>query len=261
MAIFSSLVSSGVKMHIYPAIVLLEMSILASLVAGAAVHFQLDGVPSTPTSADAPSTLAGAAPSQHLISDISSTTPEDPPLLTLPVMPRSSRETTDDDQSQETPSVAFVAFYNDIEHEVSVVTAGYRVTLTYNLYFADQPLPSTTLGITLAQDLDPLRPVKGHVRRKESINIDIGSINLSVHVGSRKMAVAAVGGIRQTGRQIHDIERWAAGGGAVGKKKKKSQKRMEKTWKKEKKEEKVVFDIRHLIAIARQLELQVGSRR
>lgn len=32
------------------------------------------------------------------------------------------------------PSMAFVAFYSDMEHEVEPVTTGYRVTLTYNIY-------------------------------------------------------------------------------------------------------------------------------
>jgi len=32
------------------------------------------------------------------------------------------------------PSVAYVAFYSDIEHEVAPVISGYRVTLTFNLY-------------------------------------------------------------------------------------------------------------------------------
>ncbi|OCH92800.1 hypothetical protein OBBRIDRAFT_864207 [Obba rivulosa] len=34
-------------------------------------------------------------------------------------------------------SIAYVAFYSDVEHEVLPVKSGYRVTLTYNLYFAD----------------------------------------------------------------------------------------------------------------------------
>lgn len=38
-------------------------------------------------------------------------------------------------------SVAFAAFYSDVEHEVSVVQSGYRVTLTYNLYFEDAGEP------------------------------------------------------------------------------------------------------------------------
>lgn len=32
------------------------------------------------------------------------------------------------------PDAAFVAFFSDVEHEVTPVTSGYRVTLTYNLY-------------------------------------------------------------------------------------------------------------------------------
>ncbi|KAJ7583074.1 hypothetical protein C8J56DRAFT_832181 [Mycena floridula] len=36
--------------------------------------------------------------------------------------------------SSEKPSVAYVAFYSDIEHEVLPVMSGYRITLTYNLY-------------------------------------------------------------------------------------------------------------------------------
>lgn len=32
-------------------------------------------------------------------------------------------------------SVAYVAFFSDVEHEVARVTSGYRVTVTYNLYF------------------------------------------------------------------------------------------------------------------------------
>ncbi|KAL1747613.1 hypothetical protein HDZ31DRAFT_31489 [Schizophyllum fasciatum] len=33
------------------------------------------------------------------------------------------------------PKIGYVAFFSDVEHEVSKVTSGYRVTLTYNLYF------------------------------------------------------------------------------------------------------------------------------
>ncbi|KAL1734157.1 hypothetical protein EV714DRAFT_202946 [Schizophyllum commune] len=33
------------------------------------------------------------------------------------------------------PKIGYVAFFSDVEHEVTRVTSGYRVTLTYNLYF------------------------------------------------------------------------------------------------------------------------------
>lgn len=33
------------------------------------------------------------------------------------------------------PEIGYVIFYSDVEHEVTEVKSGYRVTLTYNLYF------------------------------------------------------------------------------------------------------------------------------
>jgi hypothetical protein len=39
--------------------------------------------------------------------------------------------------SQSFPSLAYVAFYSDIEHEVLKVTSGRRLTVTYNLYLVD----------------------------------------------------------------------------------------------------------------------------
>ena len=43
--------------------------------------------------------------------------------------------------SQPSPSIAYIAFYSDIEHEVIKVSSGHRVTVTYNLYLVD-PTPS-----------------------------------------------------------------------------------------------------------------------
>ena len=49
------------------------------------------------------------------------------------------------------PSIKYIAFYNAVEHELSPVTSGYRVSLTYNLYYDDAPLPTGPLrgdGVT-----------------------------------------------------------------------------------------------------------------
>ncbi|XP_055334183.1 uncharacterized protein LOC129585501 isoform X2 [Paramacrobiotus metropolitanus] len=43
------------------------------------------------------------------------------------------------------PSIGYVAFFSDVEHEVAVVQSGYRVTLTYNLYFGETPAPPNAL--------------------------------------------------------------------------------------------------------------------
>jgi len=49
--------------------------------------------------------------------------------------------------SQPSPSLAYVAFYSDIEHEVLNVTGGRRVTVTYNLYLVDLILGPEPLGV------------------------------------------------------------------------------------------------------------------
>lgn len=46
-------------------------------------------------------------------------------------------------------SVAFVAFHSDIDHEVKPVVSGYRVTLTYNLYF-DSQVPSLSKAVSIS---------------------------------------------------------------------------------------------------------------
>ncbi|KAG6815150.1 hypothetical protein H0H87_004671 [Tephrocybe sp. NHM501043] len=38
-------------------------------------------------------------------------------------------------REQGKPSIVYIAFYSDVDHEVTVVESGYRVTLTYNLFF------------------------------------------------------------------------------------------------------------------------------
>ena len=51
------------------------------------------------------------------------------------------------------PSVAFAAFFSDLEHEVEVVTTGYRVTVTYNLYLTDghsHPAPPISVTYEIA---------------------------------------------------------------------------------------------------------------
>ena len=46
--------------------------------------------------------------------------------------------------SQTSPSLAYIAFYSDIEHEVLKVTSGRRVTITYNLYLVDPLKPGAS---------------------------------------------------------------------------------------------------------------------
>ena len=80
-------------------------------------------------------------------------------------LPRKDNEWTFDSSTPSTtPSIKYTAFYNAVEHELSPVTSGYRVSLTYNLCYDDTPLPTWPLrgdGVTeeeanLRQTLSPL---------------------------------------------------------------------------------------------------------
>ena len=60
--------------------------------------------------------------------------------------------------SQSSPSLAYVAFYSDIEHEVLKVTSGRRVTVTYNLYLVDTSLePQAPVVTTNAQSVSAFK--------------------------------------------------------------------------------------------------------
>lgn len=48
--------------------------------------------------------------------------------------------------SAEKPCVGYIAFFSDVEHEVRIVTAGHRVTLTYNLYFIPEKQASPVIS-------------------------------------------------------------------------------------------------------------------
>ncbi|KAI0738849.1 hypothetical protein C8Q80DRAFT_1112915 [Daedaleopsis nitida] len=51
------------------------------------------------------------------------------------------------------PSIAYVAFFSDVEHEVLPVTSGYRVTITYNLYWSEASRSASTGSPTVPPQL------------------------------------------------------------------------------------------------------------
>ena len=57
----------------------------------------------------------------------------------------------------QSPSLTYVAFYSDIEHEILKVTSGRRVTITYNLYLVDPTskpgAPAITPNLSMASNL------------------------------------------------------------------------------------------------------------
>ena len=64
------------------------------------------------------------------------------------------------------PSLAFVAFYSDIEHEVLKVTSGRRVTVTYNLYLVN-PISHLRVAANVKSASNLQTTLHGLLRRPE----------------------------------------------------------------------------------------------
>ncbi|KAF7760090.1 hypothetical protein Agabi119p4_10766 [Agaricus bisporus var. burnettii] len=80
-------------------------------------------------------------------------------------------------QEASVPSAAYIAFYSDIEHEVSSVESGNRVTITYNMYFSkakEPPLFQAPIGSPLEH------PFKAALR---SFLENEGNIKAHPHLG------------------------------------------------------------------------------
>lgn len=62
------------------------------------------------------------------------------------------------------PHIAYVALYSDIEHEVSMVKSGHRISVTYNLYYEDHarartiPVSLSPNALALKSTLEALLP-------------------------------------------------------------------------------------------------------
>jgi hypothetical protein len=63
------------------------------------------------------------------------------------------------------PSIGYVTFFSDVEHEVAPVISGHRVTLTYNLYFDDGE--GTTSSNSVSEHL-PLPPAANEYAFRET---------------------------------------------------------------------------------------------
>ena len=62
-------------------------------------------------------------------------------------------------ESSGSPSVAFAAFFSDVTHEVLQVRSGYRVTLTWNLYFTNDSVGTQVTSALERSLTDALRAV------------------------------------------------------------------------------------------------------
>lgn len=58
------------------------------------------------------------------------------------------------------PSIAYAAFFSDVDHEVTLVESGHRVSATYNLYFSpSEPTPASATVTDSAARLRVVHPI------------------------------------------------------------------------------------------------------
>ncbi|KAF8133299.1 hypothetical protein EV363DRAFT_1162239 [Boletus edulis] len=104
------------------------------------------------------------------------------------------------------PSVCFIAFYGDTEHEVLPVTSGYRVTLTYNLYHKPiRPSTSTILTpfhLTLKHALVELANDKSKLPNGGYLGF--GLVHEYVHTG-KNVVEPLLGQLKGSDRALADV--------------------------------------------------------
>lgn len=62
------------------------------------------------------------------------------------------------------PSIAYIAFYSDVEHEVLKVTSGHRVTITYNLCLQLSPVETQSPPVPIARSTAGLVNFEGALK-------------------------------------------------------------------------------------------------
>ncbi|KAH6915431.1 hypothetical protein BKA70DRAFT_1093846 [Coprinopsis sp. MPI-PUGE-AT-0042] len=74
------------------------------------------------------------------------------------------------------PRLAFVAFYSDVDHEVTLVESGYRVTVTYNLYCSKPLSPSLSkLSLRVSPEEKLVRKALRWILEKEEV-LPVGGV-------------------------------------------------------------------------------------
>ena len=106
------------------------------------------------------------------------------------------------------PSVCFVAFFGDIEHEVLPVTSGFRVTLTYNIYHKPGLMHPNTSSIPTPFQLKLKQTLVDLVNDKSKLPkggyLGFGLVHEYVHTG-RKLLEPLLGQLKGSDRALADV--------------------------------------------------------
>ncbi|KAF9442837.1 hypothetical protein P691DRAFT_779193 [Macrolepiota fuliginosa MF-IS2] len=97
-------------------------------------------------------------------------------------------------------SVAYIAFFGDVEHEVAEVTSGRRVTITFNIYFDSNRGPPVTKVAPELQAEHPFKTVLKNCLTDEKFRNDHPSIGFGLaHTYPFKTAISKPGKLQLKG--------------------------------------------------------------
>ena len=101
------------------------------------------------------------------------------------------------------PTIGYVAFFNDIEHEVAPVTSGHRITLTYNLYFDDGSGPVSENDAVSKHLIPPKLPNQEGFR--EAFSALLGNPELMADGSTPAFGLRHVYPIKESLKHVYDV--------------------------------------------------------
>ncbi|KAI0271798.1 hypothetical protein BGY98DRAFT_1189584 [Russula aff. rugulosa BPL654] len=101
------------------------------------------------------------------------------------------------------PTIGYVAFFSDIEHEVAPVTSGHRITLTFNLYFDDGSGPVSENDAVSKYLIPPQPPNQEGFR--EAFNALLGNPEFMADGGTLAFGLRHVYPIKEGLEHVYDV--------------------------------------------------------
>jgi hypothetical protein len=102
------------------------------------------------------------------------------------------------------PTIGYVAFFSDIEHEVAPLVSGHRVTLTYNLYFGDDG-PISAIGTASDNRFPPLARASNEHSFREAFNSLLANPEFLADGGTLAFGLRHVYPIKKSLEHVYSI--------------------------------------------------------
>ena len=103
------------------------------------------------------------------------------------------------------PTIGYVAFFSDIEHEVAPVISGHRITLTYNLYFDDDGGPVSENNAASNHLIPPELQLPNQEGFREAFKALLGNPEFMADGGTLAFGLRHVYPIKESLKHVYNI--------------------------------------------------------